>query len=128
MTVESKNHHVAWADRVGLNKLWAKAIERIWATYGTSENSKAVWGLRTVLVNINNGPQLRKITDDYIKELNQDKYNKLEPYYDTYAYGSEKEILDEEMLGPLANFMIQLLEDNGFAFYESSYEEEEKMD
>lgn len=122
MTEESKSHHVAWADRIGLNKTWAKGIERIWATYGTRDYNNAVWGLHTVLINIKNGPQLRKETDDFIKKLNQDKYNKLEPYYDTYAYGSEKDILDEEMLGPLANFMIQLLEDNGFGFYKSEFD------
>lgn len=121
---ESKSHHVAWADRIGLNKTWAKAIERIWATYGTRDFNNAVWGLRTILINIRNGPQLRTTTDNYIKELFKIKNKKLESYYDTYAYRSEGEILDEEMLAPLANFMIQLLEDHGFGFYKSEFDGE----
>ena len=126
-TMEQKNntsHHVAWADRIGLNKTWAKAIERIWATYGTNDFNNAVWGLHTILINIKNGPQLRKLTDGYIKNLFDEKNIKLESYIDTYAYGSESEILNEEMLPGLANFMIQLLEDNGFGMYESIVEED----
>ena len=119
---QNKSHHVAWADRIGLNKTWAKAIERIWATYGTNDFNNAVWGLRVVLVNIKNGPQLRTLTDDYIKTLFENKNIKLESYVDTYAYGSENEILNEEMLPYLASFMIQLLEDNGFGMYKSEYD------
>ena len=121
---ESKSHHVAWADRIGLNKTWAKAIERIWATYGTNDFSKAVWGLHVILINIKNGPQLKKETNQYIEKLRQNKYKRLEPYDDTYAYDSENIILEDEMLPLLANFMIQLLEDNGFGMYKSEFDGE----
>lgn len=116
------NHHVAWADRIGLNKTWAKAIERIWATRGTDDFSNAVWGLQTVIINIKNGPQLKKEIDQYIIELRQDKNEKLERYDDTYAYDSENNILEGEMLPYLANFMIQLLENYGFGFYKSEFD------
>lgn len=119
MTEENKSHHVAWADRIGLNKTWAKAIERIWATYGTNDFSHAVWGLHIITININNGPQLKKEIDQYIQKLRQDNIMKLKPYYDTPAYNSENNILEEEMLPSLANFMIQLLEDHGFGMYKS---------
>ena len=124
MPVEN-NHHVAWADRIGLNKTWAKGIERIWATIGTDGFNNAVWGLHTVIINIKNGPQLRKEIDDHIIQLRMEKDKELEPYYDTPAYESENLILENNMLPGLANFMIQLLEDHGFGFYESSVEEDE---
>jgi len=119
-----KSHHVAWADRIGLNKTWAKGIERIWATYGTKDFENAVWGLHTIIVNVNNGPQLRKIIDDFIKN----KYDLIEKelvgYVDTYAYRSEREILISNMLPDFAYFMVQLLEDNGFGMYKSEYDGE----
>ena len=118
--MSENNHHVAWADRIGLNKTWAKAIERIWATYGTEYFTQAVWGLHTITININKGPQLRTDIDNHINELRKEKYKKLEPYYDDPAYANENTILEEEMLPGLANFMIQLLEDNGFGMYKSS--------
>jgi len=114
-------HHVAWADRIGLNKTWSKAIERIWATYGTSEFNRSVWGLHTVIINIKNGPQLKTTIDDHILELRKQKYKKLEPYDDEAAYNSENEILEKEMLPSLANFIIQILEDNGFGMYKNEY-------
>lgn len=119
MEKNGNSHHVAWADRIGLNKTWAKAIERIWATYGTSEFSGAVWGLHVITINIKNGPQLKTEIDQYIQGLRQNKHKELESYYDTPAYNSENNILEEEMLPSLANFMIQLLEDNGFGMYKS---------
>lgn len=125
MEQNKKSHHVAWSDRIGINKTWAKAIERIWATWGTDEFFKSVWGFRCIIINIKNGPQLRTIIDTYIAELEQKKNIKLESYRDTYAYGSENDILTWEMLDPLAYFMVQLLEDNGFGFYESNIEEDE---
>ena len=120
MTENNSSHHVAWADRIGLNKTWAKAIERIWATYGTENFSQAVWGLHTIIINIKDGPQLRSDIDTHIEELRQVKEKKLEPYYDDPAYANENVILEEEMLPGLANFMVQLLEDNGFGMYKSS--------
>jgi len=120
MGENSSSHHVAWADRIGLNKTWGKAIERIWATYGTENFSQAVWGMHTIIINIKNGPQLRTIIDNHIEELRQDKYKKLEPYIDDPAYANENVILEEELLPRIAYFMVQLLEDNGFGMYKSS--------
>jgi len=114
------SHHVAWADRIGLNKTWAKAIERIWATYGTKEYPSAVWGFKHIIININNGPQLKTHIDRYIETLREKKYNELKPYSNTPAYESEDAILEEEMLPHIANFMVQLLEDNGFGMYKSN--------
>lgn len=114
------DHHVAWADRIGLNRTWAKAIEKIWVTYGTDEYYNAVMGLYSILINIKNGPQLRTVTDEYVQEKYVELKKKLEPFTDTYAYRNEKKILEEEMLPDIATFMIQLLEDNGFGFYEST--------
>jgi len=121
----TEKHHVAWADRIGLNKTWSKAIERIWATYGTREFRSAVWGLNIVLINIKKGPQLKKKTDEYIKQVRENNKKKLESFIDTPAYDNEDDLLEEEMLPDVANFMIQLLEDNGFGMYESSVEEDE---
>ena len=122
MTEKNNKHHVAWADRIGLNKTWAKSIERIWATYGTDEFYDAVWGMRTIIINIKNGPQLKKEIDKYVEKLYEEKNEELKSYYDTYAYDSENMIRDKEMLPKLAYFMIQLLEDHGFGFYKSKDE------
>jgi len=123
MADPNKNHHhVAWADRIGLNKTWAKGIERIWSTYGTVEFRSAVWGLRTIIINIKKGPQLRKIIDDQITKLQKERNIKLEPYYHTTAYGSESDILDDEMLEQVAYFMVQTLEDHGFGMYKSEFD------
>jgi len=121
----NEDHHVVWADRVGLNKSWARGIEEMRGTYGSPEFSNKVWGLHTVLINIRNGPQLRKTVDDFLKKKYDSIEKQLEPFINTYAYRNERDILEAEMLPELANFMIQLLEDNGFGFYESSVEEDE---
>lgn len=119
MEKNNNSHHVAWADRIGLNKTWAKGIERIWAVCGTDEMSNAVWGLHTIIINIKNGPQLRKIIDDEIARLTKEKYEKLGPYIKTVAYDSENVILERELLSQIAYFIVQTLEDHGFGFYES---------
>lgn len=117
------SHHVAWADRIGLNKTWAKAIERIWATYGTESFHGAVWGLHIVIVNIEKGPQLKTKINNHIQKLREDKNKKLELYLDEDEYDSEDEILEKEMLPDIAYFMIQLLENNGFGMYKSNQDQ-----
>lgn len=128
--MSNPSHHVVWGDRVDLKGSWGEAIRRISRSTGTDDFENAVWGLKIIIININNtdGPQLRTIIDDYIEQLRKEKYEELEPLFNTPAYENEDIILEKEMLPRIATFMIQLLENNGFIFYKSTYEEEGKMD
>jgi hypothetical protein len=62
-------HHVAWADRLGLNKIWHDAISYCRMSYGTDEYRQAVFGFYHLLVNIKDGPQLK---DDVTKYKNDE--------------------------------------------------------
>lgn len=134
--MSEKSHHVAWADRIGLNKLWAKDIEAMRFAFGTDDYSTAVWGFYYDIVNVKNGPQLKDIIDIHIKtkwkpeiESRVNQWEGDHPYeaMDKNNVEFERRSVERELLPELGYFMKQLLEDNGFGFYESVYEEEDEM-
>lgn len=129
-----KNHHVAWADRIGLNKLWAKDILNCSESFGTLGYEISVNRFRNDIINIKNSVQLKSIIDDYVdntlrewKMVTLDEWNKVNPIAaqnDSWIRDTNK-IIEVRSCELLCNFMIQLLEDNGFCFYESNIEEDE---
>lgn len=130
---KTKSHHVVWADRIGLNKLWAKDIERIRIAYGTDEIEDAVKGLYYDLVNIRKGPQLTTIareywegewTDEINKELAQWREEHPHDAHDQTEVEHQRRRIEKKYYPILGQFMKQLLEDHGFAFYKSEYDGE----
>ena len=129
-----KNHHVAWADRIGLNKQWARDVQACGAVFGDEMYPDAVRRFRCNIPNIKSGPQLRDEIDGYVKEeLKQWKQEAMDWLIEKNpgeANNPEwlrrsKEDIAEQSHEHLYTFIIQLLEDNGFCFYESNIEEDE---
>ena len=131
---QNSSHHVAWADRVGFNKQWFKDWQRCSETFGTSEYENSVNRFRNDIINIKGGPQLKTIIDKYVdNELSSWKQNTLELWmserpedsqYDGWIRDTQM-LIDKMACEKLCNMIVQLLEDNGFGFYESSIEEDE---
>jgi len=131
----SKNHHVAWADRIGLNKRWAEAIKKCLETYGTPFFPTSVNAFRMIIINMKSeGPQLKTITDNYVdNDIRHWKNNTLNEWIENDPINAQsdgwirdtKKCIEEKSYELICNFMIQLLEDYGFCFYESSIEEDE---
>ena len=126
-------HHVAWADRIGLNKLWARDILACSETFGTIYYVNTVKRFRNDIININNGPSLKTLVNQYIEDtinpLKEKLMNEWVANYpqlaDNESYVTQKQDeIDQTISEYLCNFMIQLLEDNGFGFYESTVEED----
>ena len=129
-----KDHHVAWADRVGLNKQWARDIESCGAVFGTDMYPAAVRRFKCNIPNIKGGPQLQDEIEDYISnELKQWKKNALAWLIDQNQGETNnpewlrraKEDIEKTSHEHLYMYIIQLLEDKGFCFYESNIEEDE---
>ena len=128
--MSEKNHHVAWKDRVGLSDRWEELI-RVCAykmANGEKDLPRAVEALQSTLVNIRNGPQLRSMVFEYRQgELKQAK----EEMYQRYVRGrprsqlseSHKREFETQLVQQEAKlvfeFIVQMLEDYGFCFYES---------
>lgn len=132
----AKEHHVAWADRIGLSKRWEDAIKNCYYSYGTTMFPTHVKAFELLMVNIKEGVALKDKINDYKKiDIN----NKLDSYKKEWenrypqqsqnpSYQRDLEIELNKLSAELQfGFMLQLLEDNGFGFYKSTYEEEEKM-
>lgn len=129
-----KGHHVAWADRVGLNKQWARDIQACGDAFGTDVYHAAVRRFKCDIPNINGGPQLQDEIEKYISgELMEWKKGALAWLIDQNQGESNnpewlrrsKEDIERTSHEHLYVFIIQLLEDNGFCFYESNIEENE---
>jgi hypothetical protein len=130
------SHHVAWADRLGLNKIWHEAINECRMSYGTENYRRAVFGLQQLIIDVKDGPDLKtKIAkyknEDWEKKVKDrlDRWKKKNPYkqHTISAIQFEEEQIRDDLLEDLFSYMIQLLEDSGFGFYKSSFEMEEKM-
>ena len=129
-----KDHHVAWADRVGLNKQWARDIMACGDSFGSPQYPTMVRRFRNNIPNIKNGPQFKNIINDYcsneLEKLKEVEYKNWTLKYPQKAQqnsfcrakGNEIEYWGNEIL---YTYIIQLLEDNGFCFYESNIEEDE---
>ena len=137
-TNETIGHHVAWADRIGLNKQWARDIEACSEAYGTDSYHHMVRRFKNNIPNIKgDGPKLHDMIVDYERQLFKKDYTDLlsgwiennpqESENESFILQKEDEIrmhLNEE----LYRFIIQLLEHYGFGFYKSQLGEmEEKM-
>ena len=129
---ESKNgHHVAWKDRLGLNREWERLNRTCNESIGGPEYPTNVECFFNNLVNIRKGPQLRIIVDDYRKE-------EIEPWktkeYLVWAKLHPREARDPPIRTKkraeieydaykyLHRFILQTLEDNGFCFYKSEFD------
>jgi len=130
------DHHVAWKDRLGLNRIWEQSIIRCLNSYGTPGFIDDVNLFHTLIINIKDGPQLRKIIDDYynnnimiwinngVEEWKQK--NKAESSMPELVNRTRKEF--KNFYYPyFLSFIMQTLEDNGFGFYHSKIEEDEIM-
>jgi len=127
--MSEKNHHVAWKDRVGLSDRWEELI-RVCAykmANGEKDLPRAVDALQSTLVNIKNGPQLRNMVQGYrasdLKKVREDAFRK----YRSGQHGRLSESHQREFQAQLVQqearlvfeYIMQMLEDNGFCFYES---------
>jgi len=125
------SHHVAWADRIGLNKQWARDIQTCGDAFGTELYVVAVRRFKNDIPDIKNGPQLKtgikNFEDGKLKEFQEVLFEQWrmnfeqESRNESFAAAKVKEInllATEE----LYKYIIQLLEDNGFGFYEANIE------
>lgn len=131
---ENSDHHVAWADRIGLNKQWAKDIMVCSEAFGSEYYPTAVNRFRNDIINVKSGPLLKDIIDDYVDDtLLKWKQEELVKWVKDHPQEAmnpswtrnQKKNIELRMYEYLYNFMIQLLEDYGFVFYESNVEEDE---
>lgn len=133
MAAVDKKHHVAWADRIGLNKQWARDIEACSDAFGTHSYPVMVRRFQNNIPNIKGGPQLRDMIEEEEKRLEEKKKylftvwaNMYPQYADNESYVRQKEEeLDLQMAEEKYRFIIQMLEDNDFGFYKSTVEEDE---
>jgi len=125
------SHHVAWADRIGLNKQWARDIQTCGDAFGSELYLTAVRRFKNDIPNIKNGPQLqtmiKKFEDGELKEFKED-------VFEQWRLNFEQESRNESFVAAKRNeinllateelykYIIQLLEDNGFCFYDANIE------
>lgn len=130
---DEEKHRVAWADRVGINKQWARDIEACSDAFGTDEYATAVRRWRINIPNIKKGPQLRDLIDKYEREVIEEwKDKQLRDWANDNpdqatnpAYIREKvNNIDEKSNELLYRYMFQLIQDEGFGFYESNIDED----
>ena len=131
------SHHVAWADRVGLNRQWARDVEACSETFGTPEYHHMVQRFKNNIPNIrNDGPQLYTLVLKHESNLKIEKNNIIRHWRVEHPdlAGDESWELDLEdrvqhqLDRDLYHFIIQTLEDHGFGFYKSEIDQlEEKM-
>lgn len=128
------NHHVAWKDHLGLNRVWEQDILVCSSSFKTDGYPVAVYRFYNDIINIKDGVKLRDIIDAYIKgELKSWRDAKLGVWAnDNRSDARVPEILartrkeiEISACERLYNFIIQTLEDNGFCFYKSKLEEDE---
>lgn len=135
--MSENKHHVAWADRLGLNKIWHDAINYCRMAYGTSEYRQAVFGFYHLMVNIKDGPQLKtcineykdKTWEDNIKKKLGDWIKNNQDFKDELAViQDEEEKIRDDLMVDLFDYMLQLLENKGFGFYKSDIIDEDYSD
>lgn len=133
MGVEKK-HHVAWADRIGLPKIWFKDMEACSGAYGTKIYPLLVERFENDIINIkDDGPKLK----DKIKAYKRDKLDKLASHYmagwkETHPYERTNPAHIQDQRNELKmiksrllyNYIVQMLEDEGFGFYKGTYDGE----
>ena len=124
-----EKHHVAWKDRLGLNRIWEQAILHCCNSFGTNMFVDDVELFRSLIINIKDGPQLKNIIDDYINGELKEWQNKM---FNNWKDHNKAEARIPEICNRIRNennveahqylfsFMLQLLEDHGFGFYLSN--------
>lgn len=135
-TKTSERHHVAWADRLGLNKLWAEDIamcSRSKMSDNPQDFIKTVERLDEDIINIHNGAKLRNKINQYKKTLDSEFEKDLECYKrectfecsdPAFLNDYKDNVLRYKYMKKLHKYILQLLEDNGFGFYQSTVEED----
>ena len=132
------SHHVAWADRIGLNRQWARDIEACSSLFGTPDYIVMV---RRFMNNIPNmrgdGPKLQDMLKEYESILfKQHLPQMMREYLDNFPddAGCESTLLMKEdefcmvLAQDLYQCIIQLLDDHRFGFYKSRIDDvEDKM-
>ena len=133
MTDENSNHHVAWKDRLGLNKQWMLDIQACSMTHGSTDYVNQVDRFLNDIINIKNGPHLYDIIkDEWNNKIAVEGERALEQWKRTHLQESriEEEVRDaqerirQNQAERLYHFIIQTLEDNGFGFYQSTIVED----
>jgi len=122
-------HHVAWADRIGLNKRWEEAIKNCYygMLYGPQDFKHAVNAFKMLMINIKGGPQLKDQVNEYINKIDKvqniqyKKWLSADPGAITSRRKDVRNDLDNKKAEILFTFMIQLLEDNNFCFYKGEF-------
>lgn len=129
-----EDHHVAWSDRIGLSKIWFEDIRACSQTFGTEDYPVMVSRFENDMIDIKgDGPSLKQVISDY-------KDNKLDKIIEEYkqkwledhsvesqnpSYVRDMDFFISRVRAQLLyNFMLQLLEDEGFCFYRSNVEED----
>jgi hypothetical protein len=129
-----KQYHVAWADRIGLTDRWRRDLDLCSETFGTKYYPARVDALRNDIININDGPQLSDMIDEYVNnflrnwiETTYSNWRTKYPHDAKIREGrlkTEKEI-SFEAKKRLNKYITQLLEDNGFGTYKTRVIEDE---
>jgi hypothetical protein len=132
-----KNTHVAWADRLGLNKQWMNDIGACSMSHGAEDYINQVDRFRNDIINIKDGPQLYDIINNkWEKDIMVDGNNLFNQWIEQHLQDSR---IDEERTAAqdkirayqaekLYHFIIQTLENTGFGFYKSDIIDEDYSD
>jgi len=128
---QTSHHRVAWKDRIGLSLRWKMDLDACSEYYQTDRYPARVECLRNDIININNGPQLQTIVEDYINGELEDWMNK--EYIDWWN-SNPRDRTDANLVKniwkdikyrayeKIHHFILQMLEDNGFGTYQSTIE------
>lgn len=119
--------HVVWKDRVGLFDEWRRLIKECNAAYGTPGYPNQVHCLRINIINIkgDNAPKLRDEINDFDKKIYETfSNNNLPGDVDPAFYRYDDSLQEAQRAEMLFQFILQLLEDNGFISYQSKVEED----
>lgn len=121
------DYHVVWKDRVGLFDEWKRLITECNMAYGSPEYPGAVQCLRINIINIKGekSPKLRDDVNSFDKKLIERISNaRLRDNIDPSFYRYDDIETEQRRSEILFQYMIQLLEDNGFISYKAGYEGE----
>ena len=122
------NRHFAWADRLGINKILHDAINDCRIAYGTEEYRSKVFSLYHLIPDIREGPQLKKMINEYKQTIWERKIRKrLEQWREhnpdlrdeLNIMQDEEEKIREDLLPDFFDYMYQMLENTGLGFYKS---------
>ena len=123
------SHHVAWADRVGLNKQWSRDVEACSNAYGSPLYHHMVQRFKNNIPNMRgDGPKLYDLLLEHESRLKIEKNNIIREWRKQHPDLAREESFELEFEDrvqtkqdmDLYHFIIQTLEDHGFGFYKSN--------